>query len=442
MAKTKLPQYVQQRHQTYYFVIEIPKDLRTHYPSTTRGVNKTRIIESLKTRCLDKAGRRAKALAAEWKEEFAKLRGDGDDASFFRQRMLRTKTDQEKSVVMGEIMDKHSDLARASITHQPGYPEPSPAEIKGAEEAALAVADDFADRATGKVMEFDALLTEFLDHPINRHRKAKDRANVTRYVTRFAKAVGTVDKVTDASVQEWIDDLDVAKPTARRMVTSINAYWKYLQRPNVGVVPKSFKPFDDIDYAALEKGGADNLEAWTNAEVLKLLLASQGKPTLTAMILVGMYTGARLSEICDLKCENVHEDYFDITDAKTKAGIRQVPIHDAIKDQVKTWVEESKDGYLIPGIEAKNRFNSRGDVAGSRFYRLKKGMGYGNNKNFHSIRKTVITQLENAKVELNVTQEIVGHKADNITQTIYSAGLSLNIKAEAINKLRYGKPKK
>ena len=51
---------------------------------------------------------------------------------------------------------------------------------------------------------------------------------------------------------------------------------------------------------------------------------------------------------------------------------------------------------------------------GKRVGRLKKRLGFGATKVFHSIRKTVITQLEQAGVPESVTADIVGHEKKTI----------------------------
>ena len=65
-------------------------------------------------------------------------------------------------------------------------------------------------------------------------------------------------------------------------------------------------------------------------------------------------------------------------------------------------------------------------------------MGFGSQHVFHSIRKTVVTILENASVPENVVADIVGHEKITMTYGLYSGGLSLTVKREALNKLVYG----
>lgn len=50
------------------------------------------------------------------------------------------------------------------------------------------------------------------------------------------------------------------------------------------------------------------------------------------VILMLLYDGVRISELLDLKKENIHldEQYFDVIDSKTENGIRKVPIADKV----------------------------------------------------------------------------------------------------------------
>ena len=72
-----------------------------------------------------------------------------------------------------------------------------------------------------------------------------------------------------------------------------------------------------------------------------------------------------------------------------------------------------------------------------RWRRDRKRLGFGSTKVFHSIRKTVITQLEQAGVPESVTADIVGHEKKTMTYGLYSGGSSLKQKLEAINKIKY-----
>ena len=153
-----------------------------------------------------------------------------------------------------------------------------------------------------------------------------------------------------------------------------------------------------------------------------------------------MWTGARIEELCVLRVEGVTADHLDIHDAKTAAGVRKVPVHSKLKATVHRLVKAAKarkdDPFLIAGQQT-NKFGDRSGALGKRFGRLKTAAGYGKKHVFHSIRKTVATLLENAKVPEGVAADIIGHDKPTMTYGLYSGGASMKTKREAIEKLRY-----
>ncbi|WP_422903202.1 tyrosine-type recombinase/integrase [Pseudomonas chlororaphis] len=125
---------------------------------------------------------------------------------------------------------------------------------------------------------------------------------------------------------------------------------------------------------------------------------------------------------------------FDITDSKTKAGIRVVPIHPAIIDLVTRLANESTDEYLIV-TNSRSKYGIRSDPMVKAFGRLKTAQGFGPDRVFHSIRKTVITQLVRANVQGTLIAELVGHETGLVTFDVYSQGATISQKYDAILKL-------
>ena len=72
-------------------------------------------------------------------------------------------------------------------------------------------------------------------------------------------------------------------------------------------------------------------------------------------------------------------------------------------------------------------------------FRSKTAQGFGKQHVFHSIRKTLVTLLEDAGVLENITADIVGHKKPTMTYGIYSGGNSLKTKAAALERIEYPK---
>jgi integrase len=161
-------------------------------------------------------------------------------------------------------------------------------------------------------------------------------------------------------------------------------------------------------------------------------------PTLSNLIVLAAYTGARIEELCSLQLTNVdlQEESIFIEKSKTEASTRTIPIHSEILPLVKKLVAQSTDGYLISG-QTPNKYGARSDALGKTFGRLKKKLGYGPKQVFHSIRKTMVTALENHQILWNVCADIVGHSKPNLTFKIYSGGVTLEVKREAIQKLKF-----
>jgi integrase len=100
--------------------------------------------------------------------------------------------------------------------------------------------------------------------------------------------------------------------------------------------------------------------------VVKLWQAAQtkGDAVLGDLVLLGAFTGARIEELCSMKLVGVTEGAIGIIDAKTEAGVREVPIHTAIRPLVarlKTW---AVDDYLLPGLTF-NMYDDRSNASGN-----------------------------------------------------------------------------
>ena len=69
-----------------------------------------------------------------------------------------------------------------------------------------------------------------------------------------------------------------------------------------------------------------------------------------------------------------------------------------------------------------NKYVDRSNAIGKRFGSLNNVEGFSDEFVFHSMRKTLVTLLENAEVSENVAADIVGHEKPRITYGLYSGG--------------------
>lgn len=246
-------------------------------------------------------------------------------------------------------------------------------------------------------------------------------------------------------VATWIDSIDAASKTKIQYLAAGNAFWKWAMKHDArwreeykGVIA----PFERHDLP--QRKGKVKLDAqridFELSELSSLYAAAHAKKlhSLADLILLGAYSGARIEELCQLRTENIiNEDgvqSFDIVDSKTAAGIRIVPVHPALEALVKRLMDDSKDGYLVPS-DSKNKYGIRSDLMSKAFGRLKTSLGFGKFQVFHSIRKTVVTQLSRAGVAGPLIAELVGHETGHVTFDNYHQGASAAQKLEAISKL-------
>ena len=126
--------------------------------------------------------------------------------------------------------------------------------------------------------------------------------------------------------------------------------------------------------------------------------------------LILLYTGMRASELINLKARDVNRKQrtLKITSAKTKSGIRTIPIHDRI------W----------PIIE--HRLNTIYVVQECRTYsslsrEFDKAMRAINSKHTtHDCRHTFATRLDNEGANYNAKRLLLGHASGNVTDGVYT----------------------
>jgi integrase len=221
----------------------------------------------------------------------------------------------------------------------------------------------------------------------------------------------------------------------------VRQYWKYLQ--DIGAVPDETRnPFSELSHASKTKIKGIKRTSFTTKEInlLGKTAKEQGDDQLANLVLLAAYTGARIEELCQLKVTSVLRvdgvSCFSIEDAKTEAGNRLVPIHPKLLVLVRRLCKASTDSYLIAGL-TETKYGDRSNAIGKRFGRLKTGLGFGEEKVFHSIRKTVTTLLENAGVPEGVAADIVGHEKTTMTYGLYSSGTATKAKYNAVGLLEY-----
>lgn len=449
--------YIEQRRRRWYALHDIPADVRTRF-------GKARFKQSLETADKEVAKRRAAVLEGKWRADIERARKQGGalgsgrqswrelfmsgpdgefwrrlfegspegDAEYWRGVYLAAP-EEEREGVRERIRDEAQDrvLAAAVGAGVLDHADPKFEELPQQREAR-----QFVALATGETARTDEHVEEYLA-TLRVAAKTLDikRMNLTRFTAKFP----FTGEVTRREVQRWVNELGAAGKAAKtlqRDLSDMRGYWRYLQA--LQIVPEDVQPLRDLVLPKADKNG-ERRRPFEAGEVVKLWRHAAGPwadQELADLIELGMWTGCRIEELCALKVEHVSKDAFRVVDAKTNAGLREVPVHKELAATMARLVKASKDGFVLSGLTL-NKYGDRSNAIGKRFGRLKAELGFGPEHVFHSVRKTVSTLLENAKVPENISADILGHEKKTMTYGLYSGGASLKVKAQALAKLKY-----
>lgn len=226
----------------------------------------------------------------------------------------------------------------------------------------------------------------------------------------------------------WLQEPErgTTSKTARDRFTWVKSLLKYAHR-DLGLLPAS--PWAGLDIEARTTG---KRRPWTAGELT--ILFSQSLHTVYALPaawnagadaaywlpLLGLYTGARLSELAQLTPADVQQDgaihLLDLNDdtpdkrIKTDAGRRRVPLHPELIRLGFLRYVASVEGEESLWPKLPKREGKPGGFFSAWFGTYRRGLGLGARPDFHCLRHNVRTALARAGVRGDVIDAIVGHE--------------------------------
>jgi integrase len=177
----------------------------------------------------------------------------------------------------------------------------------------------------------------------------------------------------------------------------------------------------EVEPNALPRSGCFELYLpWQPAELQALFSPPPKRADVTEIMLAGMFTGMRFNEIASLTFGQLFVEegvpVIEVTDAKTLAGERKVPLHSKL-----SWLTERSKGQppetrVWPKFAPEGPGKKPGGDAGKEFSRFKPSRGFTDRRKvFHSFRKNVVGQLEAARIPQNEVAQLVGHEKQGLT---------------------------
>lgn len=200
------PVYIELRRQVWHAVLDVPKDLRSHF-------GKKRLVLSLKTQSKTVAEHKVLAVVSGWKDEFEIVRAGGEASNHLLVRSwasdysASSKTDQD---IYDEIID---DKARSIASEDPEAANNFVQIVQGEAVAVLDFIDEWLATKDIKPKTIDTYRASL--------RKVADQFPYTHSIDRRA-------------VKNWILELQVEenlnRNTIQRMLSVAGSYWEYLDQ--------------------------------------------------------------------------------------------------------------------------------------------------------------------------------------------------------------------
>jgi integrase len=273
------------------------------------------------------------------------------------------------------------------------------------------------------------------DKPIARY----DHDDSVLYIEALQKLPANMNKKS-AYIGKSIEEIIALNPTpmsistVNKQIERVSSLFKWaMGKPKYSVTHNPF-----IGSAIAVKVNNERLP-FTEGELVQLFSSREfstkqfEKPYAYWLPLLGLFTSARLNELCQLHLKDIVEidgiACIDIDDEeedqrlKNKSAKRLVPIHDKlIEVGLLRYVDKLRaqgESRLFPEL-SHNRDGYSG-IASKWFgrYKTRCGIKEKHTKVFHSFRRTFISNLLNDEVPEMSVAKIVGHEGKLVTSKVY-----------------------
>ena len=324
----------------------------------------------------------------------------------------------------------------------------------------IATANAMVTSGTSPVSDRQRNLTGLtIDELITRYATRKRDANAgkTNYEyekmqRKFEKWVHAKKKttpypvrlITRSDISDFIDDLiaDGVSPQTiqKKYLSALNGLFSLAQTSGAipaGELPtRNHKLFTKKDKKKAEH--KNGYKQFTDAELALIFdpdtLLKLEKPCDFWLPLMGLFTGGRISELCQLKVTDIKQLdgiwAIDINDEdaaqtlKTPAAMRTIPLPpQLIQIGFLEYLELVKpyEGTIFPYIDP-DAFNHYGKTPGRRFGEFLDRLKITSpHKVFHSLRSTSNNRLKQLGVTEETRCQFIGHEHDTVNSKVYSS---------------------
>lgn len=280
-----------------------------------------------------------------------------------------------------------------------------------------------------------AALREWLVNPTEIDKRNTFKTTFEEWIEKSELKQGTINNhnsafgrlkvlhkrpIAEITLKELENAISGHVPTAQNsMRKTIRCVFKYAMK--YGYTEKNPSIYLEVEKHTNKK----KINIFTPEEVEELW-RNVGQRPFDDMPLFLLYTGLRISELLNIKISEVDLENrtFNITDSKTKNGIRIVPIHDRIFPLIQKRYDENAS-YLF-----RNRLGG-GQVNYTNF--IKRYWYLEHTR--HEARHTFVSEITKCVDDRIIIKLLVGHSKKDITD--HYTHRTIEELHEAINKLEY-----
>ena len=468
-------------HGTYYFRIAIPQSLRLYF-------GKRELKKTLRTSDRKKAISIAMAMSIEANKLFKRAyimggnNNDDKNPTLYHAALLFTKDGIKEEIDSDKDIDKEIEALNKLREARKTDIEAFKKSLKSKKNQTI-IASEATSILLSKLIEmfvshnktkgnwtakteddyqstFTLLLEVMGDIPVSRiiFQKAED------FVITLQKLPKNI-KTSPLYRSKSIDEILASKPkdvisgrTVNKKLGFIITLFKWAKKN--GYVSNNY--FEDLKVKVRKKAYADRVP-FLNEELKRIFsteIYTQHKfkyPYYYWIPLIGLYTGARLEEICQLNCSDIRQEsgiwIFDINamgddkKVKTASSNRLTPVHAkliefGLLDYQQSLVEKGRH-KLFPELkpDAYGKYSAQ---ASKWFGRLRKKLEFYDltpKKDFHSFRHTTVNNLRQQNVPEDQIATIVGHEHKTQTSS-YGNKYNIGVLKPIVDKLNFDEPLK
>jgi integrase len=242
----------------------------------------------------------------------------------------------------------------------------------------------------------------------------------------------------------------ISLETVRNIIGRVSSFFNWLvkqgyknENPFLGVAPRR------VHSARSERSSFTDHDLWLLFGTTIYISKLYKHEWQYWLPLLGLYTGARIEELCQLKVDDfkftdechyidIHGDGDAENRVKTSSSVRKIPIHNQlIRLGLLDVVARRPRGSFLFDLQRIN--TNLGHEPSKWFGRYKTSLGLPKGtKVFHSFRHTLRDRLTSSGAPNEHIREILGHEQVGETYGRYGSAIPVRVLANSLGKVNYG----